>query len=678
MAIELLGARCIFNAQQTLTILTIMFNRFFGAALFAVSLPVLVHAQDLDSLFNVSAFTAESDLQKQLNQSTKVGSGFSLTTRETPGIVSVISSEEIENSGARDITDVMRLIPGFDITQDLQFVQGISLRGNWANEGKVLFLLDGQPMNDLLYQTVALGNRFAVEMIDRIEVIRGPGSAIYGGSAEYGVINIITKAAAGLNGVAAFGTGGFHNNAIGRTNAGVMVAQKGTDFSWDFAAYRGKGIVSDGQYQDYFGENAPADLSSESSSDPTNLNLGLRYKNFYIRGMYDDFETSEPTTVISYKSYFIETGYTINLSDKFTLTPKIQYQRQNPWDYDYYDTPEDDYDTDAQRLLSQVDGSYAISRKVNVNMGALYFQDKGVDNLYDETITLNNIAFYTQALFKHRLANATIGFRVEKNNRYDGAFVPRMALTKKIENLHFKLLYSKAFRSPSIQNIKLDTTGALPEISNVFEFELGYQFTPEMLLSANAFYLSTQDVLIYGFEETDVDFKEWYENYDKSGSRGVELVYSIRKSNWYTHLTYSFSQALSNNTVDKYEVSQTSKQFAGQLAHKITLNSNFYATKKLSLNTTVIYGGKRYAFLNDFSDEGPVSEVLPSYVLANVFINYRNILPGLTAGIGAYDLLNDKPVIVQAYSGEFAAIPGRSREYVIKVSYQLNFKKNEK
>lgn len=655
-----------------------MFKPFLRAVLIIAFASGLAKAQDLDSLLNVSAFTAESDLQKQLNQSTKVGSGFSLSTRETPGIVSVISREDLENSGARDITDVLRLIPGFDISQDLQFVQGVSLRGNWANEGKVLFLLDGQPMNDLLYQTVALGNRFLIETIERIEIIRGPGSAIYGGSAEYGVINIITKAANSLNGVAVFATGGLHASATGRSNAGVMLAQKNKDLSWDLTAYQGKGIASDGDYQDYFGESEPVNLVDNATSDPTNINLGIKYKDVYVRAVYDNFEVTDPTTEISYKSYFLEAGYAYKINDKLTLSPKFQFQKQNPWDYDYYETPENDFDTDAQRVLGQLDANYDLNRKFNINMGALYFQDKGVDNLYGEALELKNYAFYTQALFKHRLVNATLGFRFEKNNRYDGAFVPRMALTKKIENLHFKLLYSRAFRSPSIQNVKLDTTGALPEISDVFELEMGYQFTPEMLLSVNAFYLSTKDVLIYGFEETDVDFNEWYENYDKSGSRGLELIYSLRKASWYVNATYSFSEALKGNTVDKYSISQTNKQYAGQLAHKFTVQANVYATKKLSINASLIAGGKRYAYLADLTGNGATSEELPAYTLANIFFNYRDLLPGLNIGAGIYDLLNEKPAIVQAYNGEFAPLPGRSREYIVKLSYQLNFKRNEK
>jgi outer membrane receptor for ferrienterochelin and colicin len=639
----------------------------------------LSNAQDLDSLLNIGAFTAESDLQKQLNQSTKVASGFSLSSRETPGILTVITAEEIQNSGARDLTDVLRMIPGFDIAQDLQFVQGISLRGNWANEGKVLVLLDGQPMNELLYQTVAVGNRFAVDAIDKIEIIRGPGSAVYGGSAEYGVINILTKAANSLNGAYTYGVGGLHEGGVvGRTNYGIAVAQKGNNLSWDFSAFQGKGIFSDQPYQDFAQELEPQDLAKKSSADPTNLSLGLSYKGLSLRTMYDAYAIEEPTASVNYKSYFIDVAYKFNIDDKITVTPKIQYTKQRPWDYDYFNTPEDDFNVEANRILAQVDGTYAASRKVNLSVGAVYFRDKGEDNLVDEKITLNNIAFYTQALFKHRLANATVGFRFEKNNRYNGAFVPRLALTKKIENLHFKLLYSKAFRSPSIQNIKLDTTGAAPEISNVVEFELGYQFTPEMLFALNAYYIATKDVLIYGSEGTDDDFNEWYENYSKSGSTGLELVYSIRKKNWYTHFTYSFSQALSDNTVDKYVSPQNAKQYLGQLAHKITLNTNVSITDRITLNPTAIYGGKRFAYTGIDGNGDPLSEELKPYTLLNIYINYRHLVPGLTIGMGVYDLLNEKPIVPQAYNGGFAPIPSRSREYVVKISYQLNFKKDAK
>jgi len=62
-------------------------------------------------------------------------------------------------------------------------------------------------------------------------------------------------------------------------------------------------------------------------------------------------------------------------------------------------------------------------------------------------------------------------------------------------------------------------------------------------------------------------------------------------------------------------------------------------------------------------------------VLVNAFLNYTNVLPGLNVGAGAYDIANQRPGIPEAYNGGYAPIPGRSREYVVKLSYQLDFKK---
>ncbi|HEY9007320.1 MAG TPA: TonB-dependent receptor plug domain-containing protein, partial [Ohtaekwangia sp.] len=305
-------------------------------------------AQDLDSLLNLNAFTAESDLQKILNKNVAVSTQ-KLSSRETPGIISIITSEEIQNSGARDLIDVLRLVPGFDVMQDLQFVMGIGLRGSWANEGKVLVMMDGQPFNDLLYQSVAVGNRFPVDAVERIEIIRGPGSAIYGGSAEYGVINIITKAAESLNGVTVYGTGGFHADAIGRTNFGVMAAQKSDVLSWDFSAFKGSGIVSDQKHHNdnIQGTYTNQNLSKVSKADPTNINVGLKYKDLSFRAMYENFETSDPLVFVSFKNLFTDLRYNWNISNKLKLTPQVKFYRQIPWSYGSKETNTPDFEAIA-------------------------------------------------------------------------------------------------------------------------------------------------------------------------------------------------------------------------------------------------------------------------------------------------------------------------------------------
>ncbi len=641
-------------------------------------------SQDLDSLLKMSAFTEESELQKVLNKGTTVSSSKALTARETPGIVSIITAEEIENSGARDLTDILRLVPGFDIAQDLQFVMGIGLRGNWANEGKVLVMMDGQPFNELLYQTVAVGNRFPVDAVERIEIIRGPGSAIYGGSAEYGVINIITKAADNLNGVGVYGVAGFNAGATSRTNAGVMLAKRSEDFAVDLSFFKGKGIVSNQQYQDLYGDDGVQDLASTTHADPMNVNFGVKYKGLAVRTMYDQFETSDPFLFISYKNFYTDIRYSIKASDKLTIIPQLKYYNQVPWTWGDTQTKEKFFNVRATRKLSQLEAVYDISRKVNINFGALYFQDEGEDMLNGDMFRgqnkfdLNNYAFFAQGLLKHRLVNATLGFRYEKNNYYGAAFVPRMALTKKIENLHFKILYSQAFRAPSIQNINIALNGTVkPEKSNVFEFELGYQFTPEMLLAVNAFSLTTRDILMYGSSGTGGDdFVEWYDNATKTGTRGVEMIYSIRKKSWYANFSYSFSSAIQGDaTTETYVVPQTTHQYAGMLSQKVTLNTAIYLKPKISFNPSFIYGGKRYAYTELDADGETVATTLDPYLLANAFFNFRGIVKGMNAGIGVYDIFNARPVIPQAYNGGYAPIPGRSREYVVKLSYRIDFKK---
>jgi outer membrane cobalamin receptor len=662
--------------------------------LFSIS----VTAQDLDSLMNLSAFTAESDLQKVLNQNLTVSSAKAMTTRETPGIISLITAEEIENSGARDLIDVLRLVPGFDVAQDIGFVVGIGLRGSWAHEGKVLVMLDGQPFNDLLYQNVPLGNHFSVDAIERIEIIRGPGSAIYGGSAEYGVINLVTKGAEKLDGVRVYGVNGLTAAGNNRTNGGITVAKKSERTDFDMSLFKGRGVVSDRKYNELYGDTTDVDLLKSSHADPVNVNIGLRAGSFRIRGMFDQYSTNDPYTKISFKQYSLDTRYDIKVNEKITLTPQLKYFNQLPWQYQSTEDNEVTFKVKTERYLGMLSMNYDISRKLNLNAGVVYFSDKATDLLNGDylmnknTITFNNFAFFAQSLIRHRLANATLGLRYERNSQYGDAFVPRFALTKKIENFHFKALYSQSFRAPAIDNINLslDPNNVKPEKSSVVELELGYQFTPEMLLAVNIFNLHTKHVLVYGYSTDNPD--GFYENSKRTGSRGLELIYSVRQKNWYSHLTYSFNQADSKNTVESYAIDGNKEQFVGLANQKVTLNTNINLTSKLTFNPTVMFSGKRYAYtgvttidededgiadVDDNSEEilVPVLSKLPSYTLLNAFLNYKNLVQGLTIGFGVYDILNERPVIPQAYNGDYAPIPGKSREYVLKLSYQLDFKK---
>src|SRR5688572_19621264 len=179
------------------------------------------YEMSLEQLLSLKAHGIPSELEELINSLISAASKKPLSSRESPSIVSLITQEEIKNSGARDLIDVLRMVPGMDFGMDVEGVVGLGIRGNWAHEGKVLILMDGQEMNEIMFATTQFGNHFPIDLIKRIEVIRGPGSAIYGGFAEYGVINIITFQGSDLQGVAVKGTYGQMSTAMGRANGSL-------------------------------------------------------------------------------------------------------------------------------------------------------------------------------------------------------------------------------------------------------------------------------------------------------------------------------------------------------------------------------------------------------------------------------------------------------------------------
>jgi len=130
---------------------------------------------------DVEALTLQDLLNMETSVTTKSAAR---TLRETPGIISVISREELTRLGVRDLLDVMQLVPGFDVGVDTFGELFMGARGIWTAEGKVLVLFDGHPAHDLGYGMVPLGNHFPMDWIERVEIVRGPGSVVRGGVAS--------------------------------------------------------------------------------------------------------------------------------------------------------------------------------------------------------------------------------------------------------------------------------------------------------------------------------------------------------------------------------------------------------------------------------------------------------------------------------------------------------------
>lgn len=122
---------------------------------------------------------------------------------QAPSIISVITADEIKNMGARNLNDVLYTVPGFGLQMSRGFGRSeFEVRGVGTNNSeKVLVLIDGHKINNPFFGgATTYTTNMPVDNIKRVEVIRGPGSALYGANAFMAVINIITKKAKDVNG----------------------------------------------------------------------------------------------------------------------------------------------------------------------------------------------------------------------------------------------------------------------------------------------------------------------------------------------------------------------------------------------------------------------------------------------------------------------------------------------
>ena len=172
-----------------------MRNCWFTATTLLALLLVCVCAssQEIDTSM---ARIYSMDMEELMNMKVSIATKTEQSVSESPAIVSVITSEEIQRMGAREIEDVLQLVPGFEINRGYGGYYNIGVRGvkDSRNTSKILFMIDGIPVNQIFFGSFTQwGYSLNLDNIERIEIIRGPGSALYGRNAFSAVINIINK-----------------------------------------------------------------------------------------------------------------------------------------------------------------------------------------------------------------------------------------------------------------------------------------------------------------------------------------------------------------------------------------------------------------------------------------------------------------------------------------------------
>ena len=116
---------------------------------------------------------------------------------ETPASVTVITRSDIRAYGWRTLAEVLQSVRGYWVNSDRDYsylgVRGFARPGD--NNTRILLLVNGHRLNDNIFYQALIGTEFPldVELIERIEIVRGPASSLYGTNAFFGVINVVTQ-----------------------------------------------------------------------------------------------------------------------------------------------------------------------------------------------------------------------------------------------------------------------------------------------------------------------------------------------------------------------------------------------------------------------------------------------------------------------------------------------------
>jgi outer membrane receptor protein involved in Fe transport len=670
----------------------------------------------------------EISLDDLLNAPVTVASETAIGARETPGVVTVISREEIRDSGARDLIDVLMLVPGFSPPAiDVEGVLDMGFRGIWGHEGKILLMVDGEPMNEMLYDDNALGFHYPVDSIQSVEIIRGPGSAIYGGWAELAVVNIITRGAGDLNGVSAtaFYSQRLAPSALGQRSLNVEAGDQdlfgvgGLELS--VSAFVGQGTRSNGSYSDFVGNGYG--LSDRASNGPYNaeldpffLNFAARYKDLKVRVIVDDYRSTERDSygtdtgaatgvapLLKFYTLIADASYDLHLG-QLTISPRFTYKYQLPWQLQDQSVT-DYFDTTVNRYTARLTATYAFSDALSVTAGTDDYVEQawfshpeiaanglsgsqnylpggcpgGTPGNCATQVSYSNLAFLAEGQYRSRWGNLTLGGRYEHQSEYGDSFVPRAAYTKTWDKLNLKLLYSFAFRAPGIEDIALSPAGSpvVPERTRVAEAEIGYQFNEHAYASVNLFDISVQNPIVYYYDPASAT--QSYVNFPRTGSQGLEVDARLRYPWGYFYANYSYYSAWSvfaqaaKNDVPIYEIPGVNDQLIAMPAHKLTLRGKVAIFDRFSFDPTVIWFSQRWGVQSVDANGNALISQTGAVLLINAFVNVRDVgTQGLDLGLGVYNLFNSQWSYLQAYNSSHAPIPAPGAEVALRLSYTLS------
>lgn len=511
-------------------------------------------------------------------------SNYTQPVTHAPASVTIITADEIRRYGYRTLADILGSVPGLYLTYDRNYTY-VGIRGIGRNGGyndHFLLLVDGHRTNDNVYDEALIGTEFPVDvaLIDRVEVIRGPSSSVYGSNAFLGVINVITRKGETTKGLEISGNVASFGTWQGRLTYGNKF-KNGLELLLSTSFYG-----SDGPSRLYFKEfDSPGTnygIARNVDDDAFRQAFGrVSFRDFSLEGVYGTREKGVPTA--SYGTVFndprnrttdsrgyLELVYDHKLSNQWELVGRLSYDQSDyrggyVYDYSPPQLPAVDVDySHGKWWTAEAQLSRVLFNRHKLTFGSKFrrnFQQE--QGNYDvspfhrylsDDRSSNIVGIYAQDeyfLSKDLILNA--GLRYDHYATFGGTANPRLAVIySPREKTTVKFLYGSAFRAPNVYELyyaappNIANPNLKPETIQTFELDAKQYLGKHLRLSADLFQNRAHSLI---GSQTNAGGSIQFENISSVLVRGMEAELEGKwPSGVSTRLSYTLAPAHDTQT----------------------------------------------------------------------------------------------------------------------------------
>jgi len=560
--------------------------------------------------------------------------------REVASSISVITAKEMEEKQNITVLDALRNVPGLNVVQNGGMGRSTSVFLRGAESRHTLVVIDGVvELND----PMDAGRSFnfanlTVDNIERIEVLRGPQSTLYGSDAIGGVINIITKKGKGDAKFFLSSMAGSFNTF--RESAGSSMGNKLLNYSIDVSRVDTDGIssanVRDGNKEKDGYENTS--INGRFGLTPTeNFGVDLNFRYSDAKSDLDNGggKGKDDTNYVSEnKQLFLRAGLHLSLFDDL-WEQKIGFSISDN-DRDLINDKDSDHPNnmsrgsfDSQLRKFNWQNNLYIHKTNTITFGLQIEQERGKSTYHYEskwgasTTRLKPVTTWTNGYYLQDQIKlwdsffTTLGVRVDDHSKFGTQFTYRIAPTYVFNKTGTKLkgTYGTGFKAPSLfqlfdasnGNEKLD-----PEKSKGWDIGVEQTFFEQKLeFGATYFRNSIEDLIVW--ELTDpVFFTGEYRNIGKAITQGIESFVTVKPiQNLTLRADYTYTDT---------EDTTTHESLRRRPKNKVSFDISYRFLKKVNMNLNITYVGERDD--KDFSSFPSKRVKLDSYTLANLSLSY--------------------------------------------------------